>query len=131
MRVFMALLLAFGGAPAAAQDLDAGEAAYLTYCATCHGVGAKGDGPLTDYLNVPVADLTLLTARSDGEFPLIEVVRTIDGRLKLPGHGGAMPVFGGLLGGEGGVIDGPEGLPVITKKLILDLAEYLRNLQEG
>lgn len=35
-----------------------GEEAYITYCASCHGVGLRGDGPLADALNPPPVDFS-------------------------------------------------------------------------
>ena len=35
-----------------------GEEAYMTYCASCHGVGLRGDGPLAESLNPPPVDFS-------------------------------------------------------------------------
>lgn len=35
-----------------------GEQAYITYCASCHGNGLRGDGPLAEALNPPPADFS-------------------------------------------------------------------------
>lgn len=73
----------------------AGRASFQTYCATCHGADAKGDGPMTDNLRVRPPDLTLIAKRNDGRFPADTVRRTIDGRSPVKGHGGLeMPVWG-------------------------------------
>lgn len=39
------------------------------YCASCHGVDAKGEGPVAKSLNVKPSDLTRIAARSGGKFP--------------------------------------------------------------
>ena len=72
-----------------------GAAVYKTYCATCHGVDAKGDGPLAQNLRETPADLTRLAKRSGGRFDAPAVHRMIDGRDPLKNHGGPdMPVWG-------------------------------------
>jgi mono/diheme cytochrome c family protein len=92
-------LIATGGARVRGQDrVDVGEAGssiFRTYCAACHGVDAKGDGPLADGLRTRPPDLTLLAKRNGGNYPDEKVHRIIDGRKPVKGHGGAdMPIWG-------------------------------------
>jgi len=42
---------------------------YKQYCAVCHGVEAKGDGPYASMLKVPPPNLTTLANRREGKFP--------------------------------------------------------------
>jgi mono/diheme cytochrome c family protein len=73
----------------------AGSAVFKTYCAVCHGNGGKGDGQLADALRVKPADLTILAKKNGGTFPKDQVLRAVDGRKPVKGHGGAdMPVWG-------------------------------------
>ena len=72
-----------------------GAAVYKTYCAVCHGVEAKGDGPLAANLRHAPPDLTTLAKRSGGKFDAVRVHRMIDGRDPVTGHGGPdMPIWG-------------------------------------
>jgi mono/diheme cytochrome c family protein len=72
-----------------------GAALYVTYCASCHGRGGKGDGPVAEYLTIPPADLTTIASRAQGVFPTSDVGRVIDGRHIVRAHGdAAMPVWG-------------------------------------
>ena len=72
-----------------------GAYTYRTYCASCHGTGGKGDGPLADSLRFHPPDLTLLAQRNGGEYPAEKIHRIVDGRSPLKGHGGPdMPVWG-------------------------------------
>ncbi len=72
-----------------------GDSLYKTYCATCHGKSAKGDGPLSGQLRHAPPDLTGLAKRNGGKFDAASVHRMIDGRQPLKGHGGPdMPVWG-------------------------------------
>jgi mono/diheme cytochrome c family protein len=73
----------------------AGPDLFRAYCASCHGVSAKGDGQLADSLRFRPADLTLLAKHNKGVFDAEKVHRIIDGRNPVKGHGGPdMPVWG-------------------------------------
>jgi len=68
---------------------------FKTYCASCHGLSAKGDGPLAASMKKAPPDLTLFAERNGGEYPSELVRKIIDGRQPLAGHGGPdMPVWG-------------------------------------
>jgi mono/diheme cytochrome c family protein len=72
-----------------------GGSVFKTYCGSCHGKEAKGDGPLAESLRFVPPDLTLLAKRNKGEFDAAKVHRIIDGRDPVKGHGGPdMPVWG-------------------------------------
>lgn len=72
----------------------AGSSLFKTYCATCHGVEARGDGPMADTLRVRPPDLTRF-ARRNGSFDREKVRRIVDGRKPVKGHGGPeMPIWG-------------------------------------
>jgi hypothetical protein len=73
-----------------------GEDSFMFYCATCHGVGGRGDGPVARSLKTPPPDLTILTKRNGGTFPRSDVISFVTGVSdKLPTHGPSdMPVWG-------------------------------------
>ena len=121
----LAAVLSF--TPALAED--DGRQLYLDACATCHGVSAEGDGPMTRILTLPVPDLTGLSDRNGGSFPWLTTVHMIDGRTGLHGHGGAMPVFGALMRGDTVAADGPDGNPVMVSARVLALVTYLETIQ--
>jgi mono/diheme cytochrome c family protein len=96
--VLYATVLA-GGAPASAQEpgnhAALGSYFFKTYCATCHGTSARGDGPLADSMRRRPSNLTEIAKRNKGTYPKELVYKIIDGRAKVPGHGGPdMPVWG-------------------------------------
>jgi mono/diheme cytochrome c family protein len=62
-----------------AQDRDIGKIEYQSNCASCHGIGAKGDGPMSTELKRRPTDLTVLAKKNNGVFPLNSVYRIIDG----------------------------------------------------
>ncbi len=130
LLAFATAALALGGGAALADmTKDPGAKAYTQYCATCHGAAADGKGPLTEIMTDAVPDLTGLSMRNDGAFPMLEVIHIIDGRTGLRGHGGPMPVYGAIFDEE--VQDpGPYGGPVFTRGKILSLAYYLESIQK-
>ncbi len=68
---------------------------YKTWCASCHGLQGKGDGPAAAALKKPPADLTLLAKKNGGKFPLEKVRNYIDGTKEVASHGSRdMPVWG-------------------------------------
>ena len=74
-----------------------GPALFHAYCASCHGVDAKGaGGPMATSLRVKPADLTLISARNGGVFPKARIERIISGEEQpASGHGSStMPVWG-------------------------------------
>jgi mono/diheme cytochrome c family protein len=73
-----------------------GPALYTAYCAVCHGEDARGRGPMAASLKVAPPDLTRITARNHGAFPMARIQRIISGEESLPsGHGTReMPLWG-------------------------------------
>lgn len=127
----LALLAALAAWPATAQDAGNGAALYAEHCATCHGARADGLGPRAPSLNPQPADLTALRATNGGEFPLLRVVRRIDGRDPLVSHGSPMPVFGPYFSGERAVaIKTAAGQPVLMAQTVADLVLYLMEIQK-
>jgi mono/diheme cytochrome c family protein len=85
-------LSAFGQQAVAAQDKQdkqdkplpvtfslTGNEMYKTWCATCHGVIGRGDGPTASELKTHPADLTRLAKKNGGKFPTEKVRTYIDG----------------------------------------------------
>jgi hypothetical protein len=126
--VFLGAMMLAAAGVAQAQDADPGAEAFGTYCATCHGMDGLGDGAMTEIMSVTVPDLTQMTARNDGVFPMLDVIHIIDGRTGLRGHGGPMPVYGALFDDEL-AYPGPYGAPLYTRGKILSIAYYLEGLQ--
>ena len=130
MRTQLLVTLALVAGPAAAGDPERGAELFRGHCAACHGAAAEGDGPMVEILEVAPPDLTALAAVEGGTFPLERVVRSIDGRTMILSHGGTMPLFGTILGGEAAVIDAADGTPVITKAAVIDIAAWLQAIQQ-
>ncbi len=104
----VALLLAFsaiavqaqtkGTAPQAPQSLIysiKGPDLYRAYCASCHGLTGRGDGPAAPALKAKIPDLTLLARNNGGVFPTARVRKMISGDEVLAAHGSReMPIWG-------------------------------------
>ena len=122
-------LLVMSPTPVKAQDAAAGSALYHRHCATCHGIEATGEGPMSAVLTLVPTDLTALRAGNGGVFPTIRVVTRIDGRDPLVAHGSPMPLFGQLYDRQDTMIRAPDGMPILTSREIADLIAYLETLQ--
>lgn len=117
-------------AMAQADDIEVGQMIYQKWCATCHGIAAEGNGPMANSMVLSPPDLTRLSARHDGVFPLRRVIYRIDGRDPLVSHGSPMPVYGDFF--ETGplvALKTETGQPVMTSPAVADLIAWLRSLQ--
>jgi mono/diheme cytochrome c family protein len=78
----------------AADKVDLGKREYESNCIACHGRDLKG-GAYVDFLKVSPPDLTLLSKKNGGVFPLERVYAVIDGRQEIKAHGPRdMPIWG-------------------------------------
>ena len=77
-----------------------GRDSFQLYCASCHGVAGRGDGPVASALTNRPSDLTRLTLRNNGAFPRDRVREFIAGNARRPAaHGSTeMPVWGPVFG---------------------------------
>jgi len=102
-----------------------GPALYKSYCASCHGLDGKGNGPMAKSLKVAPADLTHIAARNSGVFPLARVSRIIAGEGLTSGHGNSeMPVWGPIFSR----VESDQDLGRVR---IDNLARYLRDVQSA
>ena len=125
----LTLLAIFLASTASAQDVAQGRDVFQNPCATCHGTGARGDGPMADVLSVVPTDLTALAASNGGEFPTARVVRRVDGQREVLAHGGPMPLWGMILDGPAAVIVAPDGAEIVAPEAIVDVAAWLATVQ--
>jgi mono/diheme cytochrome c family protein len=123
-------LTALSAVPVLAQDARVGAEIYRSHCATCHGIEARGDGPMAEILAIDTPGLRGLAAANDGEFPLLRVMRQIDGRDPMLAHGGVMPLFGDYFEGNTVAVQGPGGQPILTSQTIADLTAWLAMIQD-
>jgi len=108
---------------AKATPAEDGKAMFSTYCAACHGLAGKGNGPAATALKRQPADLTQLNKRNNGSFPAIKVGLIIKGDEVMASHGSRdMPIWGKIF-------TDMEGERLATLR-IHNLTEYVRTLQE-
>jgi len=112
--------------PEIPEQMVAGSSVYRTYCTVCHGPGGKGDGPLANSLRFRPPDLTLLARKNGGKFPKERVLRTVDGRNPVKGHGGPdMPVWGDAFKESRGTLNEKA-----VQQKIEAVVNHLESLQE-
>lgn len=120
--------LFFAGCAAMADT--AGELEYTHRCSACHGMTGQGDGSLADLMTVEVPDLTRISQRNDGEFPMLHIIEMIDGRSDIRAHGIPMPVWGDRFSIEIAPETSEYGAELIVRGRILALATYLQSIQQ-
>jgi mono/diheme cytochrome c family protein len=131
IRAFYALAVtALCLSATSAMPDEIGQQEYMNYCASCHGVTAKGDGEVAQFLNVPTPALTKLAQQNNGEFPLLKIIHIIDGRTGLGPHGTLMPVWGDRFKATSESLMGEYGAEIFIRGKILSLATYLESIQE-
>jgi mono/diheme cytochrome c family protein len=111
-----------GEGPTGAKD-------FATYCASCHGAGGKGDGPMAGELASRPADLTGLAARNGGTFPRLRVMAKIWGYTGGRDGAAIMPNFGPLLDSPLVPHDAGDGIESPTPTRLIGLADFVASLQ--
>lgn len=139
VAVGVAVLTLAGASLAAAQDaprnyaavqitpeqaqLTAGDEMYQAFCASCHGVDAKGSGPAARALMTTPPDLTLLSANNGGKFPRVRTLNAILGDRDLTAHGTReMPIWGDIF-------TETTGSPAMARFRAYALVKHLESLQ--
>jgi mono/diheme cytochrome c family protein len=107
-------------------SVTSGKEMFNEYCASCHGMNAKGDGPAAPALKVRPPDLTTLAERHGGRFPAKYVESVLSfGAENLVAHGAKdMPVWGPVLSSIGG-----GQTPARTELRIYNITRYIESLQ--
>jgi mono/diheme cytochrome c family protein len=112
-------------APARRTSAASGKRTYMHYCASCHGVDARGNGPAAFVLKTTPPDLTTLAKRHDGKFPYTYVSNVLRFGTRILSHGSSdMPIWGPIFGS----LDNYD--EVAVRKRIKDLSDYLASLQQ-
>lgn len=125
-----ALLAAFAAAAVPAEELSSytGAQLYARFCASCHGLDGRGEGPVAPALKVAVPDLTRLIRREGDTFPTEQVRRIVDGRDIRAAHGARrMPVWGYEFATA--TISEPDAGAKEAAALIDRIIDHLRTMQ--
>jgi mono/diheme cytochrome c family protein len=109
--------------PPKQTPVDSGAKMYREYCASCHGLDGKGDGPVASTLVRRPTDLTLLSQKNGGKFPILLVKNSIQNGVTA-GHGSKdMPVWGPILSS---VSQHSQALVMLR---VENLTHYIESLQ--
>ena len=102
-----------------------GAEMFKAYCAACHGIEGKGNGPAASALKKAPTDLSELAKNNGGKYPELTVVIAIKGDAAIASHGSIdMPVWGRLF--RDTVSHGDQGEVQLR---ISNLASYIKTLQ--
>lgn len=128
-NVVLACLALGAPLPAMAEaNVDLGKQDYEANCLICHGEDGKGQASP----GIGMPDLTTLSARNGGEFPVARVYGVIDGRAELRAHGlRAMPIWGNYysLMAIPNHTDYPQTAEAYVRSRIVALIDYLKRIQ--
>jgi mono/diheme cytochrome c family protein len=101
-----------------------GKQMFSNYCAPCHGVDGRGNGPVASALKAPPTDLAALARTNGGKFPVTHLVSVLRFGIEHPSHGSnEMPVWGPILARMNQVSE------VEREQRTTNLVEYVRTLQ--
>lgn len=137
-RIISVICLSVGvlisGTTVNAQDNSLGQQLYADNCASCHSLDGKGNGPIAEFLNVPPADLTIISKNNDGEFPFLKIFQIVDGRTGVRGHGnaaGAMPIWGDRISREVEIGSVPYGAELYARARLIAIVDYVESIQQN
>jgi mono/diheme cytochrome c family protein len=106
---------------------DNGKQMFANYCAPCHGVDGRGQGPVASALQTKPTDLTMLSRNHNGEFPENHLVSVLRFGVETPAHGSKqMPVWGPVLH----KLDRSIGSQRTETLRIFNLVAYMKTLQQ-
>jgi mono/diheme cytochrome c family protein len=112
-------------APFSPSYMPSGQEMYGQFCAACHGTDAKGHGPSASSLKAPPPDLTKLSIRNKGKFPVDYIADILRFGPGVPAHGSYdMPTWGPIFH----VIE--KGDEQAVRERIKRISDYLSSLQE-
>jgi mono/diheme cytochrome c family protein len=110
--------------PAPYTSPASGQEMYKAYCASCHGVDGKGNGPAASALKNPLPDLTTIKARNGGKFPSAHIIQVVRGDSNSPAHGSKdMPVWGPVF------LAVSEHQPARVQQRAQNLTNYIGSIQ--
>jgi mono/diheme cytochrome c family protein len=106
--------------------IERGRSLYAIHCASCHGASLEGNGPLAKDLDTSPADLTRISQRNGGEFPLSRLYRTVEGADDVAEHKDRdMPRWGLVFQETGGDADQRDEV----RARILQIIYYIESAQ--
>lgn len=123
----LALLVAC--APVSMPEPQEGAVFFTENCASCHGTGGRGDGPLSAGLQPKPTNLTLLARGNGGTFPTARALSYIWGDPEQGHLARVMPQFGGAMADDLVPVE-VDGVLTPTPRVLAGLLSYLEAIQE-
>jgi len=81
--------------PASQSQPNSGKQMYRDYCAACHGIDGKGNGPAVEFLKAPPPDLTTMATRYGENSAVPKVTHILSSETESNAHGTLdMPIWG-------------------------------------
>ncbi|MGI9344623.1 MAG: c-type cytochrome [Gammaproteobacteria bacterium] len=125
--ISLASIVAPSSVQAQAFDEYSGEETFDRFCASCHGIKGRGDGPVAPGLAIAVPDLSLLQERRGADYRDTTLRKIIDGREVIIYHGTRyMPVWGYEFWVEEGADEAAEAS---VETIIENLIDHIETLQ--
>jgi mono/diheme cytochrome c family protein len=110
-------------APMVHSKPDSGAQMFKDYCAVCHGLEGRGDGPAVEFLKAPPPSLRTLAKRNDGKYPDTKVSSTLQFGATSKAHGTSeMPLWGPMFRSRDG--------HAIAALRVHNLTKYVETLQD-
>lgn len=127
------LTIALQSDVANSEERIIGADEYRISCQVCHGVEGRGDGPMAKVLKVKPSDLTQISKKNGGTFPLLQIMHIVDGRPLISAHGDGrtMPIWGARYKAEQGGKYGPYGGEMAVRARVLELVFYIQSIQQN
>ena len=106
-------------------SVTSGKEMFTQYCAPCHGVDGKGNGPAGGAMKAQPTDLTQLARKHEGKYPANHVASVLKfGDGGTTAHGSAeMPVWGPLFHSLDKFHD------TLVQQRISNIVNYIETLQ--
>jgi mono/diheme cytochrome c family protein len=106
------------------SPVDSGKIMYKQYCAVCHGLDGKGNGPAVQFLKAPPPDLTTMARRYNAESITPDVASVLRFGTGSAAHGTLdMPMWGPLF-------KSLDGNDQVGKLRMYNLAKYVQSMQK-
>ena len=111
-------------APIQQTSAASGKEMFTQYCAPCHGVDGKGNGPAAPSMKSMPTDLTQMAKKNDGKFPAAKLASTLNFGSGTESHGSAdMPVWGPLFRSLDKYHD------TVVQQRVANIISYVESLQ--
>jgi mono/diheme cytochrome c family protein len=111
--------------PPSQSQPDSGKQMYKDYCAACHGIDGKGNGPVVESLKAAPPDLTTMAKRYGEKSVVPKVTFILNSGTQSKTHGTPeMPIWGSVFSR----LSHHNDQVVLLR--IHNLAEYVDSIQQ-